>query len=241
LSPSLVLSTGTAGGKGRVLKCGGGGVASDARFRVNTTYPTYPDINTLSWNNTALSNSVTVSDTYLKYAAANLTRLTLPALAQCHAKFAGRSGYGFLQKNTTPPSIYVTDVNPVPGPEPMAVVTADFLSVDDSTDAEGLEALGVMNENDDAYAFFAIGQMPAAQRPGWLSVRSASDPQVTAPPFPPGTSQSQITKELSGLAGAIFGVYEYVSTINSAFACWAIVAGNATVSNPSHVSTHSLR
>jgi len=88
LAPSLVLSTGTAGGMGRVLNCGDVVVAGDARFRVNTTYPTYPDINTLSRNNTALSNSVAVNDTYLKYAADNLTKLTrrsdLRRLRICH-------------------------------------------------------------------------------------------------------------------------------------------------------------
>lgn len=234
MSPSLVLSTGTAGGMGGVLQCGDVVVTSSARFRVNTQYPTYPGINDLSESNTPLENSVTINDTYLKYAAENFTKLTLPALSQCYARFSGRAGYSFLKKNTDPPSIYVTDMNPVPGPEPMTVVSADFLSVDDTSDAEGLEALGIVNENDDAYAFFAIDQMPGGQHPSWLSVRNVSDPQVEVPPIPPGTSQSQVIKELSALAGAIFGVYEYTSTINSAFACWAIVAGNATPVKTSH-------
>jgi hypothetical protein len=99
-----------------------------------------------------------------------------------------------------------------------------------------LEALGIVNENDDAYAFFAIDLMPAGKRPAWLSVRNVSDPQVAVPPIPPGTTKSQVEKELSSLAGAIFGVYEYTTTINSAFACWAIVAGNAKVAKPSHVA-----
>jgi hypothetical protein len=241
LRPSLVLSTGTAGAMGSVLNCGDVAVTSSARFRVNTQYPTYPKINSLSHDNTALTNTVAINDKYLKYAAQNFTKLTLPALARCYAEFATRAGYAFLKKNTDPPSIYVTNINPVPGPEPMTVVSADFLSVDDRSDAEGLQALGIMNENDDAYAFFAISQMPASQQPQWLSVRNASDPQVVAPPFPAGTSQSQIIKQLSSLAGAIFGVYEYVTTINSAFACWAIVAGNATSSNSSHLSTKSAK
>ena len=234
LQPSLVLSTGSAGGMGSILNCGDVAVTSSARFKVSTTYPTYPEINTLSDHGTALSNTVTINDQYLQYAAENFTKLTLPALAQCYAEFANRAGYSFLKKNVDPPSIYVTDINPVPGPEPMAVVSADFLSVDDSTNAEGLESLGIMNDNDDAYAFFAISQMPAGQQPKWLSVRNASDPQVVAPPFAAGATSSQITKELSTLAGAIFGVYEYVTTINSAFACWAIVAGNATPATVDH-------
>jgi Phosphorylase superfamily len=234
LQPSLVLSTGSAGGMGAVLNCGDVAVTSSARFQVTTTYPTYPEINTLSKSKKALSNAVTINNKYLKYAARNLTKLTLPSLAQCYAELASRSGFEFLKKNTEAPSIYVTDINPVPGPEPMAIVSADFLSVDDSTDAEGLEPLGIMNDNDDAYAFFAIDQMAAGQQPQWLSVRNASDPQVVVPTIPAGTSRSQIIKELSSIAGSIFGVYEYVTTINSAFACWAIVAGNATPPAASH-------
>jgi hypothetical protein len=228
LQPSLVLSTGSAGGMGSVLNCGDVTVTSSVRFRVKTTYPTFPRINALSASNEALSNKVPINAKYLEYAAREFTKLTLPSLDKCYTSFENRAGFEFLKKNTAPPSIYVTDINPVPGPEPMAVVTADFLSVDDSTDAEGLQALGIMNESDDAYAFFALDQMPAAHRPQWLSVRNASDPQVVVPPIPPGTSQTKIDQELSSIGGAIFGVYEYVTTINSAFACWAIVAGNAT-------------
>jgi hypothetical protein len=194
VSPSLVLSTGTAGGMGSVVMCGDVVVTSSARFRVDTTYPTYPQINTLSKQNTPVTNSVSTNDKYLNYAAENLTKLSLPGLASCYSKFSSRPGYSFLKKNTAPPKIYVTDINPVPGPEPMAVVTADFLSVDDTTDAEGLEPLGIVNENDDAYAFFAIDQMPAGKRPAWLSVRNVSDPQVKVPPIPPGTSNSQVIK-----------------------------------------------
>jgi len=145
LEPTLVLSTGTAGGMGGVLLCGDVVVTNSARFRVSTTYPTYPDINTLSRNNTPLENSVEINDKYLKYAAENLTKLTLPGLQKCYDKFSGRAGYSFLKKNTAPPAIYVTDTNPVPGPEPMTVVSAEFLSVDDTSNAEGLEALGIVN------------------------------------------------------------------------------------------------
>jgi len=45
------------------------------------------------------------------------------------------------------------------------------------------------------------------------------------PPFPPGTPKSQIVDNLKGVAGAIYGVYQYCATLNSAFACWSIVAG----------------
>jgi hypothetical protein len=233
IRPSLVISTGTAGGMGSVLKCGDVAITSSARFRVSTPYPTYPQINSLSQSSTALSNSPGVNTTYVDYAAQNLTKLTLPGLANCYGQLSDRPGYGFLKKNTAASSIYVTDVNAVPGPEPMTVVTADFLSADDSTNAEGLENLGIANENDDAYALFAIDQLPAAVQPQWLSVRNVSDPQVVVP-IAPGTSQQQIVKQISAVAGAIFGVYQYVTTINSALGCWGVVAGRSSA--PASVS-----
>lgn len=228
LQPALVISTGSAGGIGGVLNCGDVAVTNARRFHDSTEYPTYPEINSLSDNDTMLSSTVAVNNTYLKYAAENLSKVTLPSLAQCYYEFATRSRYSFLKQNTDPPAIYVTNLNPVPGPEPMVIVTADFLSVDDSSNAEGLQALGIMNDNDDAYAFFAIGQMPASQQPQWLSIRNVSDPQVVVPPFSAGMSQTQIIDQLSSIAGAIFGGYEYVTTINSTFSCWAVVAGRAT-------------
>jgi hypothetical protein len=56
-------------------------------------------------------------------------------------------------------------------------------------------------------------------------VRNASEPRVTVPPFPAGTPQSQIVDHSKSVAGAIYGVYQYCTTLNSAFACWSILAG----------------
>jgi hypothetical protein len=107
----------------------------------------------------------------------------------------------------------------------MDVVTADYLTVDDNNDSEGLQALGIMNETDDAFAFYAIGTLPTAQQPQWVSIRNASEPQVVVPAFPAGTSPTAIIDKLKGVAGAIYGVYQYCTTLNSALACWAVVAG----------------
>jgi hypothetical protein len=137
-----MITTGSAGGIGSGVNCGDVVVASQARFRVKSIYPTYPLINTLSNSNQSLSNTVAINDKYLQCAAENFTKLTLPSLATCYGEFQHRAGYGFLKKNTDAPSIYVTGINPVPESEPMAVVTADYLTVDDTTDAEGLQALG---------------------------------------------------------------------------------------------------
>jgi hypothetical protein len=39
-----------------------------------------------------------------------------------------------------------------------------------------------------------------------------------------GTSPTQIVDKLKSLAGAIYGIYQYCTTLNSAFACWGIAA-----------------
>ena len=107
------------------------------------------------------------------------------------------AGFTFVQKPAAPSAIYVTGSNAVPAPQPMDIVSADYLTVDDSTDLEGLQALGAMNDTDDAFAFFGITQMKGTQ-PGWVSVRNASEPQIVAPS---GSSQDTV----KSLAGTIYG------------------------------------
>lgn len=222
LAPKLVISTGTAGGIGSHIQCGDVAITSAARFHLQKTYSSFPQLNTLSKNETQLTNAVAINDKYVKYAAENFTQLSLPGLQKCYADIGSRPGYSFLKENTTAPSIYAEGINPAPAPQPMDVVSADYLTVDDATDNEGLQNEGIMNDTDDAFAFFAIDQLPKAQQPQWLSVRNASEPQIVIPNL---GQQSDPSRALSSLAGAIYGVYQYCTTLNSAFACWGVIAG----------------
>jgi hypothetical protein len=223
LAPKLVISTGTAGGIGSVVQCGDVAICSAARFHVQSQYPKFPAIDTMSQKQQELTSAALGNGTYLGYAQQNFTKLSLPGLAQCYSRLEGQSGYSFVKKNMDAPKIY-TAAAPVSGPEPMVVVSADYLTVDDDHDSEGLQALGIMNETDDAFAFYAISLLDAATRPNWLSVRNASEPQIVAQPFPPNTPPTEIVDELKGIAGTIYGIYQYCTTLNSAFACWAIAA-----------------
>jgi len=226
LKPALVISTGTAGAIGGTLNCGDVAITRSARFKCEVTYPNDPAINAMSADGAALTNAVAINTAQIAYAAANLTQLSLAGLQACYAELQKLPGYSFVRQNIAAPSIYVTDHNPVPGPEPMDIVSADYLTVDDNNDSEGLQALGVMNDTDDAFAFYAIDQIGAAP-PEWLSVRNASEPQIVAKPFPPGTSTQTIIDDLKATAGTIYGIYQYCTTLNSAFACWGIVAGRS--------------
>jgi kumamolisin len=224
VSPGLVISTGTAGAIGNTLNCGDVAICDSAQFHCEVTYPTEPQINAMSASHTALSNRPSINDTYVKVAADSLTKLTLSGLAKCYAELEQKAGYKFVKAPSAPPAIYVAGVNPVPGPQPMAIVSADYLTVDDSTDAEGLQALGTMNDTDDAFLFYAISRL-TGPKPAWLSVRNASEPQVVRPAFPKGTSENTIVNKLKAVAGPIYGIYQYCTTLNSALACWALIAG----------------
>ena len=226
LQPALVLSTGTAGAIGGTLACGDVAITQAARFVCQVQYPNDPEIDSLSASHGSLTNTVTIDPSHLAFAAATLTPLSQPGLEQCYEKLQTIGGFDFVRKPTGISSIYVTAHNPVPGPAPMDIVSADYLTVDDSNDSEGLQSLGVMNDTDDAFLFYAIGQITGA-KPGWLSVRNASEPQIAAKPFPAGTPPQTIIDDLKATAGTIYGIYQYCTTLNSAFACWAVVAGMA--------------
>lgn len=225
LRPKLVISTGTAGAIGGYLNCGDVAITSRARFHVQDHYPNYPDINRMSNEQAELKNAVTVTvgRRYIDYAVEKFTKLSLDGLARCYTQLQTLPGYSFVRKNERPPSIYVTDADPVPGSQPMDVVSADFLTVDDRLDSEGLQKLGVMNETDDAFLFYAISKLDG-EKPKWLSIRNASEPQIVAHPFPVGTPRKKIVNKLKGIAGSIYGIYQYCTTLNSAFACWGVIA-----------------
>jgi hypothetical protein len=225
LAPGLVISTGTAGGIGPNINCGDVAVTSEARFHCQVKYPApNQEIDTMSANKTPLTNSVSFNPQYVTYAASNFTKLSLNGLSQCYTELQKMPGYSFVKKPAQAPAIYVTNKNPAPGPEPMAIVSADYLTVDDSNDSESLQPLGIMNDTDDAFVFYAISKIAGTQ-PKWLSVRNASEPQIVCKPFPSSDTPGEVVNALKKTAGSIYGIYQYCTTLNSAFTCWGIVAG----------------
>jgi kumamolisin len=223
LAPSLVISTGTAGAIGAALNCGDVVITNAARFHCEHHYPNDPQINLMSQDHAELTNVAPVNLRYVDYALSHLTQLSLAGLARCHSELLEESGYGFVQPNLTPPKIYVAGSTNVPGAQSMAVVSADYMTVDDNHDLEGLQALGTLNDTDDAFLFFAISGLTGS-KPAWLSIRNASEPQIVAS-IPAGTSSAAVTSRLAAIAGRIYGIYQYCTTLNSAFACWAVIAG----------------
>jgi hypothetical protein len=225
LQPKYVVTTGTAGGIGGRIDCGDVAICTESRLHLEKTYTKFSAINTDSADETELGAAVTFDAQYVQYAATHFTSLALPGLQQCYARLQTNPGYTFIGNSTLPPSIYVTGVNPVPGPQPMDIVSADFMTTDDTSNAEKLQTLGIMNDTDDGFLFYAISMMPVAKRPGCISVRNASEPQMVHSPFPATTSEAEIVNILKDMAGTVYGIYQYCSTLCSAFACWGVIAG----------------
>jgi hypothetical protein len=221
VDPKVVLTTGTSGAIGPKINCGDVVITNVARLHCQHNYVGYGDIALITQNNTELKNEspLTISNKYIDYANLHLLPLSGAGLSTCHSRFAGDPNYKFL-KNNVSPSIY----QHVPGVQPMDILSADYLTVDDNGNLEQLQSLGILNDTDDGFAVYAIHKM-SGKTPTWLSVRNASEPQITDPSFPSGTTMAQKEKQVKSLAGAVYGVYQFCTTLNSAFACWAIIAG----------------
>jgi nucleoside phosphorylase len=101
---------------------------------------------------------------------------------------------------------------------PEAVLTTDFFAFDDTTDSYGLRAYNPRAravEMGDAVLGLVCAQ-DIEKPPAWVIVRNASDPQMDG---------SQELKQQASEAAHIYEKYGFWTTVNSAIACWAVIAG----------------
>lgn len=123
-----------------------------------------------------------------------------------------------VNANRLPPAVRAPAIVPATESVPEAVLTTDFFAFDDTTDSYGLRAY-----NSDARAVemgdAVLGLVCAEDMekpPAWVIVRNASDPQI-------GGSLS-LTEQASE-AAHIYEKYGFWTTVGSAIACWAVIAG----------------
>jgi hypothetical protein len=90
-------------------------------------------------------------------------------------------------------------------------VTTDGFLYDNVQNTYHLQGLGCMVEMDDAAVGLAV-QSIAKNRPNWLAIRNASDPQMTI-----GASKQESTD--------IYTRYGFYTSFSSVLACWACVLG----------------
>jgi nucleoside phosphorylase len=201
-TPSLVITTGTAGGIGAETQLGDVFVVANAKFNCTHTFKDEP------WAQRLFSSSASIglSDSDL----ATATTLIAPQEER-------------LKDAPTP----ITRPNTITlwGD----VETVDFFGFADTDDSYGIVANDPdahTEEMDDATLPLALSLAAtgAGSGPAWCSIRNASDPQV---PSSIGDLEAQ-----SKWASNIYAKYGYWTTVNSAIACWAVIVGATCLASP---------
>lgn len=129
--------------------------------------------------------------------------------------FAAAEGHLIPLNTDVLPSQYYTG-RPrvwVDGSAPAHVITTDFFAFDDANDSYGLQAFDQharIVEMDDAA--LAVALEGAADQPPWLSIRNASDPQMSGVDV----------KAEAKAAESIYQKYGQVTSWGSAIACWVV-------------------
>jgi Phosphorylase superfamily len=167
--PSLVITTGTAGGIGPSSQVGDVVVSPVVRFECQTKFKAEP-FATAHYSNA-------LADTSKSDVAKNLFTTNADQLPK---------------DNTRPPTITVD----TPDDLSACVVTTDFFGFDTSDNRYGLKGLGAVSEMGDAVLGLAMSQ-PGAPALKWLAVRNVSDPQIKADGLTPkeqGDLAAQIYK-----------------------------------------------
>jgi hypothetical protein len=197
-NPSLVITTGTAGGIGATEVLGDVFVVNGAKFNCTKMFKDKP------WAQQHFG-SIGVAGSLATGTNFNL----VDELIKVNA--------ARLPSELTPRSPRTT----VGGD----VETVDYFGFDDTDDSYGIvadDAQAQTEEMDDATLPLALstmangdGHVEPLEIP-WLSIRNASDPQV---PSSIGTLEEQ-----SKWASDIYQKWGYTTTIGSALACWGVIA-----------------
>jgi nucleoside phosphorylase len=148
--PTLIITTGTAGGIGAKMELGDVVAAQDVRFDCQKTFKSKP------FHNTA-------------YKCSKLKSKSYPAAEKLFAANAAH-----LPTNSRPPRIFNKPAAAAKVPD---VVTIDFFAFDDSSNTYGLKNLGAAVEMGDAVLGMVIAQL-GSSAPRWTAIRNASDPQI---------------------------------------------------------------
>lgn len=102
--------------------------------------------------------------------------------------------------------------------EPRTVLTTDFFAFDDAENSYGLRTYNpharAVEMGDAVLGLVCSQDVP--QPPPWAIVRNASDPQIGG---------SGDVREQAAEAAHIYERYGYWTTVGSAIACWAMIAG----------------
>ena len=152
VQPSLVITTGTAGGIGKDFEVGDVIVSPLVRFDCTSKFKKEPFHADHYSSSPPDAKNFTVAKTLFKANAGQLPK-----------------------DNSRPPKI----VRVAPSSLTSSVVTTDFFGFDTSDDHYHLEGLGDVSEMGDAVLGLVAKGM-GTKAPRWLAVRNVSDPQISA-------------------------------------------------------------
>jgi len=150
--PALVITTGTAGGIGKVFEVGDVIVSPVVRFDCTSKFKSKPFAKASFISRPALPTHFAT--------ARSLFKVNAPQLPK---------------DNTRLPKI----VRVAPKALDSAVVTTDFFGFDTSDDHYKLQGLGDVSEMGDAVLGMVADEM-GSSAPRWLAIRNVSDPQIKA-------------------------------------------------------------
>lgn len=152
VQPTLVITTGTAGGIGKEFEVGDVIVSPIVRFDCNAKFKKQP-----------------FAQAHYSSKSAKTTRFS-------QAKTLFKANSGRLPKdNTRAPKIVAVK----PSGLSSSVVTTDFFGFDTSDNHYKLKGLGDVSEMGDAILGLVARDM-GAKAPRWLAIRNVSDPQIKA-------------------------------------------------------------
>ena len=152
VKPSLVITTGTAGGIGKLVEVGDVVVSPVVRFDCTSKFKKQP------------------------FAMAHYTSSPAKSSKFAVAKGLFKANSGQLPKaNTRPPKI----IKVAPSDLKSSVVTTDLFGFDTSDNHYKLQGLGDVSEMGDAILGLVAKDM-GKSAPRWLAIRNVSDPQIKA-------------------------------------------------------------
>jgi len=197
VQPSLVITTGTAGGIGMTTELGDVFICNSAKFNCTKTFAGKP------WAQQRFMNTFTPTGPNLELARTSLAQINAAQLPD-HLTPRDRTYNGI------PVIVFISD-------NTGDVETVDYFGFDDTDDSYGVvkdDPQAHTEEMDDATLPLALSSL--TDPPAWLSIRNASDPEV---PSSIGTLEEQ-----SKWASNIYQQYGYWTTVGSAITCWAVIA-----------------
>lgn len=210
VSPSLVITVGTAGGTLDNAKLGDVMVTRAAKFRLSEEF-----------RNETFANDRYVSPGTIK--TKHLAKAT--ELMQTHAGQLVEPDFGpptkfFQWQGPLVPGVINTPKILVEGrdfPKSLPMLTTDFFEFGTSSNGLGSQGCGV--EMGDA-VFGMVAAELGASAPKWLVIRNASDPQINGD-LPTGAGGRNMQAHW---AVWYYETYGYWTSVNSAIATWAMIA-----------------